>query len=146
MPYFFKKKDISFWSFSLHFQKISRPVHHALAEETHVYRHGRNRRLLFHKNLHKYRSCAILINLKLESQNRLLLTQEQSGALRSTCHAGTSACNYGSAQAWSTKSFKQYDLHHLCYMGIRPRFGLSAQAAVRVISMRCKTPAVRPGI
>ena len=32
------------------------------------------------------------------------------------------------------KTFKKYDLHSLCYNDIRTRFGLSAQAAVRVIA------------
>lgn len=33
-----------------------------------------------------------------------------------------------------TKTFKQYDLHHLCYKDIRAKFDISAQVAVGVIA------------
>ena len=74
------------------------------------------------------------MHMKLVAQIKLLPASEQLDALKSTLFSANAACNYVSEQAWQTKTFKQYDLHRLCYKDIRTRFGLSAQVAVRVIS------------
>jgi len=48
--------------------------------------------------------------------------------------AAKRAANYRSQLAWETKRFRQYDLHHAGYYAIRAQSGMSAQAAVRVVS------------
>lgn len=72
--------------------------------------------------------------MKLIAQVKLQPTEQQADALRRTMEAANRAANYLSDLAWETKQFKQYDLHHAAYYAIREQFGLSAQAAVRVIS------------
>jgi IS605 OrfB family transposase len=72
--------------------------------------------------------------MKLIAQVKLLPTSEQAGALKRTLELANAACNYVSQRAWKTKTFKQYDLHHLCYKDLRAKFPLSAQVAVRVIA------------
>ncbi len=72
--------------------------------------------------------------MKLTAQVKLLPTPEQAEALRRTLEAANAACEFVSRKAWQTKTFKQYDLHHVCYQDIRAKFGLSAQIAVRVIA------------
>ena len=42
--------------------------------------------------------------------------------------------SFVSQKAWEAKTFKQYDLHHLCYKDGAGNFRLSAQVAVRVIA------------
>jgi putative transposase len=60
--------------------------------------------------------------------------KSQAEALLSTLRAANDACNFVSRAAQQEKSFRQFDLHHLCYRNVRLRFNLSAQVAVRVIS------------
>ena len=72
--------------------------------------------------------------MKLIAHLKLLTTAEQCAALKTTLTTANTACTFVSEQAWHTKTFKKYDLHSLCYNDIRSRFGLSAQAAVRVIA------------
>ena len=72
--------------------------------------------------------------MKLVAQVKLLTTTEQDDSLKRTLLAANRAANYLSDLAWETKQFKQYDLHHAGYYAIRASFGLSAQAAVRVIA------------
>lgn len=71
--------------------------------------------------------------MKLIAQVKLLPTPEQADALKRTLEQANAACRFVSDTAWETKTFRQYDLHHLCYQAIRSQFGLSAQVAVRVI-------------
>jgi putative transposase len=75
-----------------------------------------------------------MCRVKLTAQIKLLPDPEQTASLKATLFAANAACNYASEQAWQTKTFKQYGLHHLFYKEIRSRFGLSAQLAIRVIS------------
>jgi len=72
--------------------------------------------------------------VNLTAQLKLEPTAEQAAALSRTLVASNAACDYISGVAWDSKSFRQFDLHRLCYRTARERFGLSAQAAVRCIS------------
>lgn len=72
--------------------------------------------------------------MKLIAQVKLQPTEQQADALRRTLIAANQAANSISDIAWETKQFRQFDLHHATYYAVRERFGLSAQAAVRVIS------------
>jgi IS605 OrfB family transposase len=72
--------------------------------------------------------------VNLTAQLKLEPTAEQALALRRTLAASNAACDYISGVAWESKTFRQFDLHRLCYRETRKRFGLSAQAAVRCIS------------
>jgi len=73
--------------------------------------------------------------MKLIAQVKLQPTPEQADALRRTLLAWNEAANYISDQAWMRKSFRVYDLHHATYYTIRERFGLTAQAAIRVLAV-----------
>lgn len=72
--------------------------------------------------------------MKLIAQVKLQPTEQQADSLKRTMEAANRAANCLSDLAWETKQFKQYDLHHAAYYAIREQFGLSAQAAVRVIA------------
>lgn len=72
--------------------------------------------------------------MKLIAQVKLLPTPEQAAALKRTLELANTACNFVSQQAWKAKTFKQYDLHHLCYKDVRAKFPISAQVTVRVIA------------
>ena len=76
----------------------------------------------------------ILKDVKLAAQIKLLPDRPQAEALLSTLCAANGACNFVSQAAWQGQTFRQFDLHHLCYRDVRTRFNLSAQVAVRVIS------------
>jgi putative transposase len=79
-------------------------------------------------------TCAIIKGMKLIAQVKLLPDARQADALRRTLQQANAACQFVSDCAWETRTFRQYDLHHLCYQAIRSKFGLSAQVAVHVIS------------
>ena len=72
--------------------------------------------------------------MKLTAQVKLLPNPEQAIALLQTLELANEACNAISQQAWETKSFKQFSLHHLMYKTIRNKFPLTAQIVVRCIS------------
>lgn len=72
--------------------------------------------------------------MKLIAQVKLDVTKEHAESLRGTLLAANRAAQFVSDQAWMTKSFKQYDLHHATYYAIREQFNLSAQMAVRIIA------------
>lgn len=72
--------------------------------------------------------------MKLIAQVKLQPTPEQADALKRTLETANAAANYVSGQAWETQTFRQYDLHHLCYSTVREQFGLSAQVTVRVLA------------
>lgn len=74
------------------------------------------------------------MNMKLIAQLKLLPTPEQADALKRTLETANDACTFVGREAWKTKTFGQYDLHHLCYKPLRERFPLTAQMAVRVIA------------
>lgn len=77
----------------------------------------------------------ILLSMKLIAQVKLQPTDEQADALRRTLLAWNEAANYISGHAWDTKTFRAYDLHKATYYEVRERFGLTAQAAIRVIAV-----------
>ena len=70
----------------------------------------------------------------LVAQVKLVPSAEQAAALQATLRRMNEACDWISAQAWSERSFRQYDIHRLCYHEARARFGLCAQATVRCIA------------
>ena len=72
--------------------------------------------------------------MNLTAQLKIEPTTEQAIALSRTRVASNAACDYISGVAGDSKTFRQFDLHRLCYRTARERFGLSAQAAVRCIS------------
>ena len=72
--------------------------------------------------------------MKLVANLRLKPTPEQERALRTTLERCNEACNWLSAKAFETKTFRQYDLHKACYRELRERFSLSAQVVVRCIA------------
>jgi len=72
--------------------------------------------------------------MKLTAQIQLLPTPQQAAALRQTLQQANAACQFVSRTAWEQHTFRQYDLHHLCYRDVREQFGLSAQVAVRAIA------------
>jgi IS605 OrfB family transposase len=72
--------------------------------------------------------------MKLIAQVKLQPTAQQAEALKRTMKAANCAANFLSVLAWDTKQFRQYDLHHAAYYALRGQFGLSAQAAVRVVA------------
>lgn len=72
--------------------------------------------------------------MKLTAQVKLTATPEQAVALRETLTRANDAANFISERAWADQTFGRWSLHHACYRAIRERFGLSAQAAIRVIA------------
>ena len=72
--------------------------------------------------------------MQLTAQLKLLATPAQADTLRRTLKQANDACDYISKRAWAAKSFRQFDLHKLCYRKVRERFGLAAQVTVRCIS------------
>ena len=72
--------------------------------------------------------------MKLTAQLKLQTTPEQSDVLRRTMELANAACHYIGERAWETETFRQFELHKLCYRAVREQFGLGAQAAVRCIS------------
>lgn len=72
--------------------------------------------------------------MKLIAQVKLTPAPEQYDALLNTLETVNDAANYISERAWETKTFRQYDLHHLLYYDLRSRFSLTAQIVVRVLA------------
>jgi len=59
---------------------------------------------------------------------------EQFNMLKETMEAFNEACNSIAETAFNSKTFNNWQLHHLVYRDIRERFNLSAQMTVRAIS------------
>lgn len=72
--------------------------------------------------------------MKLIAQVKLMPNPEQYDALLNTLEKVNDAANYISERAWESKTFRQYDLHHLLYYDLRNRFNLTAQIVVRVLA------------
>ena len=72
--------------------------------------------------------------MKLIAQVKLVCTDEQHHALLKTLETVNDAANHISERAWETKTFRQYDLHHLLYYDLRSQFSLTAQIVVRVLA------------
>lgn len=72
--------------------------------------------------------------MKLTAKIKLQPSPEQRVALMETLQRVNAACNAASEWAWANKTFGQYKIHHGVYYDLKERFGLSAQAAVRVVA------------
>jgi putative transposase len=72
--------------------------------------------------------------MKLVSALKMTPTAEQAACLKATLERCNAACSWLAERGFVNQTFRQYDLHKLGYAGIRERFGLTAQAAVRSIS------------
>lgn len=71
--------------------------------------------------------------LKLTAQVKLVVTPEQSDALKRTMQAANSACDSISAWAWQNQVFGQYPLHKAQYAEQRAVSGLTAQVIIRCL-------------
>jgi putative transposase len=65
---------------------------------------------------------------------KLMPTKEQGAALRRAMERINEGCNWLSEQAWATKTFGQFALHHLAYYALRERFTLPSKMTVRLIA------------
>jgi IS605 OrfB family transposase len=74
-----------------------------------------------------------MVAVKQTVQVRLLPTSEQAEALRTTLLTCNKAASWLSEQMHSRGSFRKFTVHRSFYAELRERFGLGAQAAVRVI-------------
>jgi putative transposase len=72
--------------------------------------------------------------MKLIAQLKLQPTPAQAALLLRTLEVANAACDSISQAAWQTQTFKQFDLHKLCYTDVRETFGLASQMAVRCVS------------
>jgi IS605 OrfB family transposase len=72
--------------------------------------------------------------MKLIATIQLKPNPPQAAVLEGTLERCNAACNWISQRAFQTKTFRQFDLHKLCYQEVRHRFGLSAQVTVRCIA------------
>lgn len=72
--------------------------------------------------------------MKLTATVKLQPSPEQADALLRTLERTNEAATWVSEQAWQTKTFGQFALHRMFYRECRTRFGLAAQAVVRVIA------------
>jgi len=71
--------------------------------------------------------------MKLTTAVRLLPSNEQADALRSTLRRSNAASNYVSELAWEKRVFGKHALQKLCYHEVKARFGLKAQAAIQAV-------------
>jgi len=71
--------------------------------------------------------------LKLTAQVKLVVTPDQSDALKRTMVAANAVCDSISAWAWENQTFQQYPLHKGQYAAQRGASGLTAQVVVRCI-------------
>lgn len=71
--------------------------------------------------------------MKLTIALKLVPSPEQRDALLETVRRFNASCNYVSDKAWQHRKFRKFDLQRLVYRDIRDQFGLTAQAAVRVV-------------
>lgn len=71
--------------------------------------------------------------MKLIAPVKLLATKEQKIVLKSTIEKVNLACNAISETASQSTVYRKYDLHKLCYYGIKKEFSLTAQIVVRCI-------------
>lgn len=72
--------------------------------------------------------------MKLTAKVKLQPNQEQQAALLATLRQANQCCDWLSGQAWATKKFRAYDLHHVAYRIAREQFRLGAQVVVRCIA------------
>jgi predicted transposase len=72
--------------------------------------------------------------MKLVANLKLTPTLAQERELHLTLARCNEACNWLCERAWQTKTFRQYDLHKICYQEVRETFELSAQVTIRCIA------------
>jgi predicted transposase len=72
--------------------------------------------------------------MKLTAKVKLEPSEDQCTALLATIHQANQCCHWLSEQAWNTKKFRAYDLHHVAYRRAREKFSLGAQMVVRCIA------------
>ena len=72
--------------------------------------------------------------MKMIAQLKLQPTPAQALMVLHTLERANAACDSISRTAWTTKTFRQFDLHKLCYADVRETFGLASQVAVRCVS------------
>ena len=72
-------------------------------------------------------------HMKLTLQLKLLPTKEQTALLLATMERVNEAASFAARLAFEAGVFSQPSVHKLAYYGIREKFGLSAQLAVRAI-------------
>lgn len=73
--------------------------------------------------------------VKLAVQVQLKPTGDQFAALTATMRRANEACGWISDLAWTTKTFRQFAIHKLCYHDCRAAFAdLSSQVVVRCIA------------
>ena len=72
--------------------------------------------------------------MRLTAKIKLVPTTEQHHALQQTLETANAACTTISQSAWATTTFRQFDLHRLCYADIRAAFELVAQMTVRCLA------------
>ena len=71
--------------------------------------------------------------MKLTAVVKLLPSADQFRLLLKTLEAANAACNFISQQAWAAQQFGRVPVHKLTYYGVRERYDLAAQMAVRCI-------------
>lgn len=72
--------------------------------------------------------------MKLVAAVKMLPTKAQATCLMATLERCNQAATWLAQTGFDASTFRQYDLHKMSYVGLRERFGLTAQAAVRTIS------------
>lgn len=72
--------------------------------------------------------------VKLTAQVKLIVTLEQSDALKETLRVANAACNAISETAWKTGQFGQFSLHKAAYHAVRQSFPLTSQVVVRCVA------------
>jgi putative transposase len=70
----------------------------------------------------------LIVNLKLKT------LESQHNALLATLKEANKACDWISETAFQNKTYKQFDLHKLCYYSVKESFNLSAQMIIRAIA------------
>ena len=77
--------------------------------------------------------------MKLTLQTKLAVTDAQGAVLLRTMEQFNAAASFAAKIAFEAKVFSQPAVHKRCYAGIRTRYGLSAQLAVRAIGKAVET-------
>lgn len=75
--------------------------------------------------------------MKLTTQVKLILSNDQKELLSKTMKEFNLACSLISEFAFETNTFRQYDIHDLTYYMIRDCLDLSSQMVIRAISKVC---------
>ena len=76
--------------------------------------------------------------MKLTLQVQLFPTVDEAAKLRATVERFNAAANWLAGEAFAIRSANKVELQRAHYRGLRDRFGLSAQMAVRCIAQVCE--------